>query len=271
MQNGFDYSVGGRTDVQIGAAKKAQTMRLGQSGAAGMRKRCRKGKSCGASCINSSKFCLVDIPWAGPDLSRAAASIQNRKPAKREKPAPPKKVDNRSISEKLAEALPKFEVTKSNSYLNLSQMVDGHRLLISFTPDRSIIFTVDGSIMAPNVPDKTGVKISLQVRNAAKELFKIMPDGTTFEVSAATSDGKGEKRVKAYERIGFSTPTYTGGEQAGVVRGGKLYPIDPSKYWEDKTRLEFKEKSEAGEVADWFEALFGRKPNLKVASLANLD
>lgn len=52
-----------RTDSQINRAKSEQTKRLGQSGAGGKRKRCRKGKSCGASCIASVKLCLVDLPW----------------------------------------------------------------------------------------------------------------------------------------------------------------------------------------------------------------
>lgn len=65
-----------RSDRRIGAAKKAQTERLGQSGAAGKRKRCKKGKSCGASCISNSKFCLVDLPWVGQGLGKVRTEIQ---------------------------------------------------------------------------------------------------------------------------------------------------------------------------------------------------
>jgi hypothetical protein len=71
--------VANRTESQINAAKRAQAKRLGQSGASGMRKRCKKGKSCGASCINSGKVCLVDIPWAtGNQISKVAKAIQSR-------------------------------------------------------------------------------------------------------------------------------------------------------------------------------------------------
>lgn len=71
--------VAGRTGKQIEAAKRAQTARLGQSGAAGKRKKCKKGKSCGASCIDSSKVCMVDIPWAtGSQITKVAKAIHNR-------------------------------------------------------------------------------------------------------------------------------------------------------------------------------------------------
>ena len=59
------FSFSSRTDRQIEAAKVAQAKRLGQSGAFGKRKRCIKGKSCGAFCIAGSKMCLVDLPWVG--------------------------------------------------------------------------------------------------------------------------------------------------------------------------------------------------------------
>jgi hypothetical protein len=72
--------VAGRTGKQIDSAKRAQTARLGQSGAHGKRKKCKKGKSCGASCIQSSKVCMVDLPWASSQgLGRLAKGIQNRK------------------------------------------------------------------------------------------------------------------------------------------------------------------------------------------------
>lgn len=71
--------VSGRTGKQIDAAKRAQYLRLGQSGAHGKRKKCKKGKSCGASCIDAVKVCMVDIPWASASgLSRLSKAIQNR-------------------------------------------------------------------------------------------------------------------------------------------------------------------------------------------------
>jgi predicted Ser/Thr protein kinase len=76
-------------DRKIDAAKKAQTARLGQSGAAGKRKRCRKGKSCGASCINNSKFCLVDLQWVGQGLGMVRNEIQKSPKMGKEGSKPP--------------------------------------------------------------------------------------------------------------------------------------------------------------------------------------
>jgi hypothetical protein len=65
--------VAGRTAYQIESAKRKA---VGGSG----RKRCRKGKSCGATCIHSVKVCMVDLPWVSSNgLTKVAKSIVNRK------------------------------------------------------------------------------------------------------------------------------------------------------------------------------------------------
>jgi hypothetical protein len=70
--------VAGKTGKQIEAAKRAQSKRLGQSGAAGKSKRCKKGKSCGATCISGSKVCLVDLPWVSSNgLTKVSKKIQD--------------------------------------------------------------------------------------------------------------------------------------------------------------------------------------------------
>lgn len=51
-------------EKRINQAKRAQMKRMGGLVPAGSRKRCKKGKSCGAACINGSKVCWVDFPWA---------------------------------------------------------------------------------------------------------------------------------------------------------------------------------------------------------------
>lgn len=72
MYNPRQDIVAGRTARQIESAKRRAVK-------GGGRKRCRKGKSCGATCINGSKVCLVDLPWVSSNgLSRVAQDIQNR-------------------------------------------------------------------------------------------------------------------------------------------------------------------------------------------------
>jgi hypothetical protein len=69
-----------RNEKRVEAAKRAQTARLGQSGAAGKRKRCKKGKSCGATCISGGKVCLVDLPWVSSNgLKKVANTVQSSK------------------------------------------------------------------------------------------------------------------------------------------------------------------------------------------------
>jgi hypothetical protein len=65
--------VAGRTGSQIDAAKRKAVK-------GGGRKRCKKGKSCGASCITSGKVCMVDLPWASlsNDLTKVSKEIRDR-------------------------------------------------------------------------------------------------------------------------------------------------------------------------------------------------
>lgn len=111
--------VAGRTAKQIDAAKKAQTERLGQSGAAGKRKKCKKGKSCGASCIRNNYVCMVDIPWASSSgIGKVAKAIQNRpskkKPEDSTQPKTPKLVPQGQF---VAPKLPKPQSDKTSKPL----------------------------------------------------------------------------------------------------------------------------------------------------------
>lgn len=85
-------SVAGRSDRQIESAKRAQSLRLGSSGASGKRKRCRRGKSCGASCIAGPKVCMVDLPFViGPSVTKARdqiVAVTGGKAPSKPKPAP---------------------------------------------------------------------------------------------------------------------------------------------------------------------------------------
>jgi|688.fasta_scaffold06243_7 hypothetical protein len=45
----------------------------------GKRKRCTKGKNCSAACIAANMVCLVDLPWAGPSLTKVAQVVQKKK------------------------------------------------------------------------------------------------------------------------------------------------------------------------------------------------
>ena len=67
-----------RTEAQINAAKRGQIARLGGLNLPKLkRKKCKKGKSCGASCIPGYHVCMVDIPWSlNPGLNKAVEAIK---------------------------------------------------------------------------------------------------------------------------------------------------------------------------------------------------
>lgn len=74
-----ELKIKGRSVEQIKGAKKAQLGRLGKMSPNVGRKKCRKGKSCGASCIQSGKVCLVDIPNAiAQYMPKVVKEIQGR-------------------------------------------------------------------------------------------------------------------------------------------------------------------------------------------------
>lgn len=75
------------SDRQVERAKQAQAQRLGQPGAYGKRKRCIKGKSCGASCTSSANVCLVDLPWVGQSNIKKAVSLIKTATIKKKSPS----------------------------------------------------------------------------------------------------------------------------------------------------------------------------------------
>jgi hypothetical protein len=77
-------------EAKINQAKKAQMKRMGGLVSGSMRKRCKKGKSCGAACINNSKVCWVDFPWAmGSSIGKMRDTVQSRKKPKAAKQSSP--------------------------------------------------------------------------------------------------------------------------------------------------------------------------------------
>jgi len=68
----------GKTEAEINTAKRGQIARLGGLNLPKLkRKRCKKGKSCGASCIPGYHVCMVDIPWSlNMGLNKAVEAIK---------------------------------------------------------------------------------------------------------------------------------------------------------------------------------------------------
>ena len=59
--------------------KESRIAQAKRNAIGGKRKRCTKGKNCSAACIAANMVCLVDLPWAGPSLSKVAQLVQKKK------------------------------------------------------------------------------------------------------------------------------------------------------------------------------------------------
>jgi predicted transcriptional regulator len=79
----FDFAIGPYP-------KESRIAQAKRNAVGGKRKRCTKGKNCSAACIAANMVCLVDLPWVGPSLTKAAAQIQamKKKAGPAAKPAP---------------------------------------------------------------------------------------------------------------------------------------------------------------------------------------
>lgn len=74
-----ELKIKGRSVSQIKSAKQAQYARLGKMSPNVGRKKCKKGKSCGAACIASFKVCMVDVPnIIAQYIPKVVKSIQDR-------------------------------------------------------------------------------------------------------------------------------------------------------------------------------------------------
>lgn len=112
----------------------------------------------------------------------------------------------------------------------ISSKVLGNRLKISLSLNDSTSFTVnDSHTDLGNLTKTERVSIIREVRRQYNEIFSKMEDGTVFQVSAASSDGKGKAREKAYVATGFSEPD-SDGNMYGMIRRGKVTPIDVEDY-----------------------------------------
>lgn len=125
----------------------------------------------------------------------------------------------------------KIKIEGDGNGFNVVSDVRGNRLELSISPGNSTSFRVNDSYTASDdLPRREAVAITREVRRQYNEVMKNMEDDTVFKVSAASGDGREDMRVKAYTDFGFSTPD-SSGYMYGVVRGGKIEPIDEDEYY----------------------------------------
>lgn len=123
-----------------------------------------------------------------------------------------------------------IKVRGNDDDLTISSKVLGNRLKISLSPNDSTSYSVNDSYSdLGNLTKAERVAIIREVRRQYNEIYSKMEDGTVFQISAETSDGKGKAREKAYVATGFSEPD-SDGNMYGMIRGGKVTPIDEVDY-----------------------------------------
>lgn len=106
----------------------------------------------------------------------------------------------------------------------------GNKLALNVSPNQSTSFTVNDSYTASDkLSKRESFAITREVFRQYTEIVKQLPEGTVFSVSAAGGDGREEMRIEAYTKFGFSPPDYSG-NMFGMVRGGRIVPIDEDEY-----------------------------------------
>ena len=134
---------------------------------------------------------------------------------------------------------------------NISGLMMGRRLndfdevsLSINMKDKAIDFKANGDFDFGSIEEpKDRVKAALAIRNMFNTLTKAMKPGETLHCEAYDEDGRGERRKKAYEKIGFADDG-KGGLVGVVQEGGGVAP--PHSYTEKD-----------GNLRDWYVAMFG--------------
>lgn len=207
-----------QAERRINAAKRAQRARLG-SNIAG-RKRCRKGKSCGASCISSSKFCLVDIPWVGQEITKMRNSIRNR-PEQKSGPPSFKPVTSRDYLQGMRDAVEEVfnRVKDSDDVVKMDGRVSADKVNWQSGLGKGAEYVASGAFgafvsippenlargLGSQFPGGVGIKYGDVTANEVNMLRKIGEAGAGPRLIAAKIDNKSDIGMIAMERIPGST------------------------------------------------------------------
>lgn len=111
----------------------------------------------------------------------------------------------------------------------------GNKLALSVSPNQSTSFTVNDSYTASDkLSRREVIAITREVTRQYTEIVKQLPEGTVFSVTAAEGDERKDMRIEAYTKFGFSPPDYNG-YMYGMVRGGRIVPIDEDEYYDARS------------------------------------
>lgn len=318
--------------VTPGEVRRAKEKAVG-----GKRDRCRKGKSCSATCIAGIKLCLVNMQLSVSSAISKASSlitrikrqenpdkvivpeggykVRSKPPGRRESlagkadirkafkgkkfkdqiqwlldlsvsslPTTPYK-ERREIaisqlkqSRKFAGLLERNLPSNIRAYVadHFVQMFvkteSGDRVLAQYSPRSGFHFMVNNTHDIGSVKTKEGrVQVALAVRSIYDSVIRSLPEGSVIRTRANTEDGMGDRRTEIYNKLGFSLPSVKGGDMYGIKGPGNV--VSPSSreahlrqsgnpesvYFSEST------KDPIGTMEDWYQIVFGQKPNFRVS------
>jgi len=234
------FSFSARTDRQIEAAKVAQAKRLGQAGAFGKRKKCLKGKSCGASCISNRKVCLVDLPWVGQQgMNKLVKAIESLKP--QTKAVPP--------------SIKPVSVESNPGTKTLDARAEVEDIILNLNNKTSPLLKINGELAADKVDwDSAYLSGSERLGKGAFGAFMAVPNDKLGTGLSSFKDGVGIKVGKV------------GQNEASIIKIAGDNGVGP-KLIAAKTGQDFRKDSYGYTTADGMIAM-GRVPGKPVYKVA---
>lgn len=228
-------------------------------------KRCTKGKSCGATCIDPRERCNLELgPLVSPSVAKVVNLLEKRVNTEGVEETvtvlkrPPEEIEsqrkndklreeyvkndqtgmikaydkNAELAEKIRPQDPKGDIEIVSNYLQvtLSQKVAGFTVSTEVSADSDgmteIGYKVNGSYDAGKVKDrKDQVRVALAAKNQYQTVIDSLQDGTVVVVYPNQEDGRGAAREKAYAKLGFVNGD-EGDAMYGIVKNGKIVSPD---------------------------------------------
>jgi lambda family phage portal protein len=225
-------------------------------------KNCKKGKPCGGSCISNAKSCRIGLSADQKALAiNAKKAIKSGGGDEGEKKDFGNKIKSPSVSPD-GDYIEKddysvdyyridssdgnfytsatlsfddgddFEVTTNVDRLSKytdsdSKEVEGYKKIEKTIPDAlDYDFTVNESYDTVDTSPSKASKIASVASEDFRRIFQQLKEGQVLVNSPYDDDGKGNKRARIYERLGFSAPIEIEGKlfQFSVKNGDSLAP-----------------------------------------------
>ena len=153
---------------------------------------------------------------------------------------------NKKFAADLKKELPsnvKTSINDENGAIVMSSKVGKNKIEAEFSPQTGWNYTVNGGYDAGSVKGrKEQVQIAQQVRQMYDATVRSLPEGAVIRTSAYSQDGGGERRTKAYERLGFRYDKISE-EMFAMKKGGKMVGSLPVEANSESNKINFAEEN----------------------------